>query len=236
MASTSPVTPQATGPSFLWFLASFAALVAIQAAASRSEQLAVGFMLLFGLLVGLGSASTIGYYAHSDLQVAWESGVATALFIAGFGAVGYATRRDLSGLARALLWALVGLIAFGYVLVLVQIPGGALIYSVAGLVIFAGITLLDFQRLRRIDDVRTACNAEPAAASDGRLACRRRTALRHILVTSSIGGQLSSLSGGPVVGLAGVSRQPRTRSGAWRRSRCPVEAAVRRTTGLPKSC
>ncbi len=146
----------AGGWSLLWFLASFAALVAIQPAASRSEQLAVGFMLLFGLLVGLGSASTIGYYAHSDPQAVWESGVATALFIAGFGAGGYATRWDLPGLARTLLWALVGLIAFGFVLVLVQIPGGALIYSVAGLVIFAGLTLLDFQRLRRIDDVRTA--------------------------------------------------------------------------------
>jgi modulator of FtsH protease len=45
---------------------------------------------------------------------------------------------------------------FGIVLVFVQIPGGALIYSIAGLVIFAGLTLFDFQRLRRNDDIRTA--------------------------------------------------------------------------------
>jgi uncharacterized protein len=42
------------------------------------------------------------------------------------------------------------------VLVFVQIPGGALIYAVAGLVVFAGLTLYDFQRLRRTDDIRTA--------------------------------------------------------------------------------
>ena len=73
-----------------------------------------------------------------------------------FGSAGYATKRDLSGLARGLLWALVGLIAFGIVLTLVQVPGGALVYAILGLVIFAGLTLWDFQRLRQIDDVREA--------------------------------------------------------------------------------
>ena len=139
----------AGGWAFLGFLASFATLVALNAAVRRSEQVAVGLLLLFGLFLGLGSASTIGYYADSDPQAVWEAGAATALFIAGFGAAGYATRRDLSWLARTLLWALVGLIGFGIVLVFVQIPGGALIYSSLGLVIFAGLTLLDFQRLRR---------------------------------------------------------------------------------------
>ena len=62
----------------------------------------------------------------------------------------------MSALARSLFWALVGLIVFGIVLVLVEIPGGALVYAVAGLVIFAGLTLFDFQRLRRTEDIRTA--------------------------------------------------------------------------------
>ena len=44
----------------------------------------------------------------------------------------------------------------GIVLVFVQIPGGELIYAVAGLVIFAGLTLFDFQRLRQTRDIRTA--------------------------------------------------------------------------------
>ncbi len=41
---------------------------------------------------------------------------ATALFIAGFGAAGYATRRDLAPLARLCFWALVALIVVGIVL------------------------------------------------------------------------------------------------------------------------
>jgi FtsH-binding integral membrane protein len=144
------------GWAFLGFIVSFATLFALNAAVRRSEQLAVGLLLVFGFFLGVASASTIGYYVDADPQAVWQAGAATALFIAGFGAAGYATRRDLSGLARTLLWALVALIGFGIVLVFVQIPGGALIYAVAGLVIFAGLTLLDFQRLRRNDDVRSA--------------------------------------------------------------------------------
>jgi modulator of FtsH protease len=55
-----------------------------------------------------------------------------------------------------LVWGLVALIVFGIVLVFVQIPHGALIYAVIGLVIFAGLTLFDFQRLRSAADIRTA--------------------------------------------------------------------------------
>jgi FtsH-binding integral membrane protein len=45
---------------------------------------------------------------------------------------------------------------FGIVLVFVHLPGGALIYSVLGLVIFAGLTMVDFQRLRRSSDLDSA--------------------------------------------------------------------------------
>ncbi len=86
----------------------------------------------------------------------WQAGGATALFIAGFGAAGYATRRDLSAIGRVCFWALLALIVFGIVLIFVHIPGGALIYSVLGLAIFAGFTMFDFQRLRRSADINCA--------------------------------------------------------------------------------
>jgi uncharacterized protein len=50
----------------------------------------------------------------------------------------------------------VALIVFGIVLIFVHVPGGALIYSVLGLVIFAGFTMSDFQRLRVSRDIRSA--------------------------------------------------------------------------------
>jgi len=141
---------------WLWYIASFGALIGLNVVASRSTQLAIGLLFAFGALLGLGTAPIIAYYASTNPQSVWLAGGATALFIAGFGAAGYATRRDLSGLARISFVALLALIVFGIVTIFVNIPHGAVIYSVLGLVIFAGITLFDFQRLRQARDIRTA--------------------------------------------------------------------------------
>jgi modulator of FtsH protease len=138
------------------FIAAFACLIGMRFAARSSLQLTVGLLCAFGLLVGLAVAPTVAYYGSMDPQALWQAGGATALFIAGFGAAGYATRRDLTALARVLFWALVALIVFGIVLIFVNIPGGALVYSVLGLVIFAGFTMFDFQRLRTSTDVASA--------------------------------------------------------------------------------
>jgi FtsH-binding integral membrane protein len=138
------------------FIAAFACLIGMRFAARGSLQLTVGLLGAFGLLIGLAVAPTIAYYGSMDPQALWQAGGATALFIAGFGAAGYATRRDLTALARVLFWALVALIVFGIVLIFVNIPEGALVYSVLGLVIFAGFTMFDFQRLRTSTDVTSA--------------------------------------------------------------------------------
>ena len=145
-----------SGAGLLWFIAAFACLFGIRFAVSRSEQLAIGLLFGFGVLIGLAVAPTIAYYAKTDPQAVWQAGGSTALFIAGFGAAGYATRRDLSALARVLFFALIGLIGFGIVLIFVNIPGGDLIYAILGLVIFAGFTMFDFQRLRRTSDITAA--------------------------------------------------------------------------------
>src|SRR5688572_21222723 len=72
---------------------------------------------------GTASAPTLAYFVDAEPDVLWKAGVATALFVAGFGVAGYSTRRDLAPLARVLLWALIALIAFGIILVFVELPG-----------------------------------------------------------------------------------------------------------------
>ena len=144
------------GAGVIAFIAAFACLIGMQFAARKSRQLTVGLLGAFGLLTGLALAPVLTAYAGMDPQALWQAGGATALFIAGFGAAGYATRRDLTAIARTGFWALLALIGFGIALIFVNIPGGALIYSVLGLVIFAGFTMFDFQRIRRSQDITTA--------------------------------------------------------------------------------
>ena len=145
-----------SGWSWVFTVVALVSLLGINAAVQRSAALAIGLLLAFGVLMGLSVAPTLSYYANTESDALWQAGAATTLFIAGFGAAGYATRRDLSGLARYLLWALVALIVAGIVLIFVEIPGGAVIWSVLGLVIFAGLTAYDFQRLRQAKDIREA--------------------------------------------------------------------------------
>jgi len=144
------------GVGIVAFIAAFACLIGMRFAAKRSAQLTVGLLAAFGLLIGLAVAPTVAYYGGMDPRALWEAGGATALFIAGFGSAGYATRRDLSAIARVSFWALVALIVFGIVLIFVNIPHGELVYSVLGLVIFAGFTMFDFQRLRTNTDAAIA--------------------------------------------------------------------------------
>ena len=146
----------AGGVGIVAFIAAFACLIGMRFAARKSRQLTVGLLGAFGLLIGLAVAPVVAYYGSMDPRALWQAGGATALFIAGVGAAGYATRRDLAAVARVCFWALLALIVAGIALIFVHIPGGDLIYSVLGLVIFAGFTMFDFQRLRVSKDMSAA--------------------------------------------------------------------------------
>jgi FtsH-binding integral membrane protein len=145
-----------SGVAIVFFIAAFVCLIAMRFTMRRSAGVTVGLLLAVGALLGLAMSAAILYYASANPRAVWEAGGATALFILGFGATGYATRRDLSALGRVSFFALIALIVFGIVLIFVHIPHGSLIYSVLGLVIFAGLTMFDFQRLRQNQDLNSA--------------------------------------------------------------------------------
>ena len=141
------------GAGLLLFIPAFACIFGLNIAATRGrEQLAIGLLFGLGLLLGLAVAPLIADYAGSDPSALWQAAGATAAFVAALGAYGYATRRDLSSWGRTLFWALLALIVFGIVTIFVSIPNGNIIYAVAGLVIFGGFTIFDFNRLRRGND------------------------------------------------------------------------------------
>ena len=144
------------GVAFVCYILAFGCLIGMRFAIRSSAGLGIALLLAVGLLLGLGMSPTLVYYANADPDALWQAGGATALFVACCGAFGYATRTDLSGIARMGFWALLARIGFGVVLIFVHIPGGALIYSILGLVVFAGLTMVDFQRLRRSTDMDSA--------------------------------------------------------------------------------
>jgi uncharacterized protein len=138
------------GSAFPLFIGAFACVFGLQFASRRGrEQLAIGLLFGVGLLLGLAFGPILAVYAKDNPAVLWQAAGATGAFVGGLGALGYATRRDLSSWARTLFWSLLALIVFGLVAIFVSIPGANIIYAVAGLAIFGGFTIFDFNRLRR---------------------------------------------------------------------------------------
>ena len=141
------------GAGILFFIAAFACIFGLNFANSRGrEQLAVALLFGLGLALGLAVAPVIAVYANADPAALWQAAGATGAFVAGCGAFGYATRRDLSAWYRTLFWALLALIVFGLVTIFISIPQANIIYAVLGLVIFGGFTIIDFNRLRRANN------------------------------------------------------------------------------------
>ena len=131
------------------WIAAFVVLLIMNFVARRSAIGATVLLVVFGVLMGVASAPTLVWYATTDPAILWQAGGATALFVAAFGSFGYLTKRDLSAWRRISFIALIVLLLAGIVLIFVHIPHASLIYAVLGLVIFAGLTAADFQRLRR---------------------------------------------------------------------------------------
>src|SRR5579871_2578662 len=101
------------GAGFLFFIGAFACIFGLNAAAARGrEQLAVALLFGLGLLLGMAVGPVLAVYAKAQPSILWQATGATGTFVAGLGAYGYATRRDLSSWARTLFWALLALIAF----------------------------------------------------------------------------------------------------------------------------
>jgi FtsH-binding integral membrane protein len=144
------------GWSIIWWIAGFGCLIGLNFARRASSGVSIALLMLMGVLLGLGLGPVVTYYSTTSPRAVWEAAGATALFIAGCGSFGYATRRDLSAIGRISFFALLALIVAGIVLIFVHIPGADLAWSIIGLVIFAGLTMFDFQRLRRSQDAASA--------------------------------------------------------------------------------
>jgi FtsH-binding integral membrane protein len=137
-----------SGASLIFFIVGFVCIIGLNFA-RRSQGLAITLLFAAGLALGLGLGGGLKAYAEVEPEVLWQAAGATALFVGALGTTGYVIRRDLSGGYRVLFMLLLGLIVIGFISLFVSIPGGNIVYSLLGLGIFGGYTVLDFNRMRR---------------------------------------------------------------------------------------
>ena len=100
---------------------------------------------LFAALIGLSLGSIFMVYTHTSIT--------RVFFItaASFGALslwGYSTQRDLSGMGSFLIMGLFGVILASLVNLFLQAPMLQFVISIVGVLVFAGLTAYDTQRLK----------------------------------------------------------------------------------------
>jgi hypothetical protein len=110
---------------------------------STIQALFWGFAVLMGL-----SLSTI-LFAYTGVSIA-QTFFATAGAYLGLSLWGYTTKKDLSGWGTFLIMGVVGLIVAMVINMFLRSPGLDLAISAIGVLIFAGLTAYDTQRIKSI--------------------------------------------------------------------------------------
>lgn len=105
-------------------------------------------MMFWGFAVAMGLSLSTIFVSYTDASIAL-SFFATAGAFAGLSLWGYTTKKDISGWGSFLIMGVVGLIVASLLnQFLIGSPGLELAVSALGVLIFAGLTAYDTQRLK----------------------------------------------------------------------------------------
>ena len=99
----------------------------------------------FAILMGLSLSSIFLVYTGGSIATTF---FATAAAFAGLSLFGYTTKKSLSGMGSFLIMGLVGLIVAMLINLFLQSPAFHYAISFIGVLIFAGLTAYDTQRLK----------------------------------------------------------------------------------------
>ncbi|MET0251073.1 MAG: Bax inhibitor-1/YccA family protein [Novosphingobium sp.] len=99
----------------------------------------------FAVLMGMSLSTIFLVYTGGSIAATF---FATAAAFAGLSLVGYTTKKDLSGMGSFLIMGLIGLIVASLINMFLKSPGLQWAISFLGVLIFAGLTAYDTQRLK----------------------------------------------------------------------------------------
>ncbi|QNQ11730.1 Bax inhibitor-1/YccA family protein [Sphingomonas alpina] len=103
--------------------------------------------MFWGFAIAMGLSLSTIFLRYTDTSIA-QAFFATAAGFAGLSLYGYTTKRDLSAFGTFLIMGLVGLIVAMILNFFFQSPVMALIISIVGVLIFAGLTAYDTQKTK----------------------------------------------------------------------------------------
>lgn len=135
------------GAGLIALIVGFVFLIAINAT-RQNQALSLGLFYVFALLEGVGIGPVIGTYVRTlGPQVVVEAASTTALGMLALACIVYATGLDLRRFQGYFFLALIGLVLAGVISAFTHWIHPAT-YSWLTLVIFSGLVLIDFARIR----------------------------------------------------------------------------------------
>jgi FtsH-binding integral membrane protein len=100
---------------------------------------------IYAALMGVSMASIFFVYTGTSIARVF---FITAASFAGLSLYGYTTKRNLSAFGSFLIMGLIGILVAGLVNMFLHSPAVYFVISVAGVLIFAGLTAYDTQKIR----------------------------------------------------------------------------------------
>jgi FtsH-binding integral membrane protein len=139
------------GPGVLKYLIMFSPLAFVLVLSFGINRLSTGTAQMlywaFAVVMGLSLASIFFVYTQASIALTF---FATAASFASLSLYGYTTKRDLSGMGTFLLMGLVGLLVASIINVFWLNDTFSLAIAAVGVLIFAGLTVYDTQRIKSI--------------------------------------------------------------------------------------
>jgi len=147
MANTAVGTSIITSPAM--FLVIFAPLAIVFAMSFGANRFSQGTLqaLFWGFAVLMGMSLSTVFLVYTGESIA-ATFFATAGAFAGLSLFGYTTKKDLSGFGSFLIMGLIGLIIASVINIFLQSSALYWAISFLGVLIFAGLTAYDTQRLK----------------------------------------------------------------------------------------
>ncbi|MFK4780940.1 MULTISPECIES: Bax inhibitor-1/YccA family protein [Lactococcus] len=119
----------------------------MQNAAMKNKPTALPMFVGFSVLMGFIMSFTIAAYTASDVTLAF---VSTAGMFFGLSVYGRTTKRDLTGMGRAMMGMLIGLIIAGVINIFLRSPMVVFVSSIISVLVFSGLIAWDNQKIEHV--------------------------------------------------------------------------------------
>lgn len=117
--------------------------------AVKNSPSALPIFLIYSALNGFTLSFIIAQYMQATVYKAF---LVSALMFVVMGAIGRVVKKDLSGMGRALMGVLIGVIIASVVNIFLRSSGMDYILSIISVFLFAGLTAWDNQKIRYVYD------------------------------------------------------------------------------------